>query len=118
MKNTLQLIFKDHRPLIYLSIINTVLAGFFIAFCLIKTNFSVPVIGGLWNSPNGFYEIQWYYALLWPLLGLFIAIVHPFVALRLFKDKGAEAASIFLGISIATIVLAIAFFAKLTGSYL
>ena len=83
---------------------------------LLNLSAATPKIWARYSDiTRGYSEGSWWYLLSFSILGLTLGISHILIAARLYTKRSASVALLFLGISLAVVLIAIAFLTKILG---
>ena len=106
---------KDRKVLIWMIVLVLMGAGM-ILVPVVNLN---PAVLRTWvrysDINSGYAEGNWWYLLSFSVLGLVMSVGHCLLAARLYAKRGASVAMMFLVVSIAMIVVAMAFLVKILG---
>jgi hypothetical protein len=111
-----KLIYRNDRKVL-VAMIFLLLAGV-ILFLLPLLNLN-PAIPRTWvrysDINNGYAEGSWWYLLSFSVLAVIMSIGHCLIGARAYSKRGAGVAMLFLMVSIAMVLMAIAFLLKILG---
>lgn len=104
LSKSLKVIAKEHRPLMFLMLLLFLMGVSLFIFSLVtlKTGSSVVKIG--YGDIGGYRDGSWLDMLTFPLLSLIFAILHNFLAVRIFEKRGDGSAKAFILISIILVI--------------
>lgn len=100
-------IYQEERLMFVLMLLNIVLALALMVFSIIKLNPSAAVVKIGYGDIGGYRDGTWSEMLAFPLLAIVLGILHDFIAVRIYRKRGAGMTKFFL---ITTTVLIIGAF--------
>lgn len=100
-------IYKEERLMFVLMLINIAAGLALLIFSIIKLNPSAAVIKTGYGDIGGYRDGTWTEMLAFPLLAIVLGILHDFIAIRIYRKRGAGMTKFFL---ITTTVLIVGAF--------
>ena len=97
-------IYKEERLMFILMLLNIALSLALLVFSIIKLNPSASVVKIGYGDIGGYRDGTWSEMLAFPLLALIFGILHNFIAVRIFKKRGAGMTKFFLTTTTVLIV--------------
>ena len=114
LKEDIKKIYQTERILLVFMIINFLLGVALLIFSLIKINPSSSVIKVGYGDIGGYRDGSWTDLVAFPLLAILFGIMHNFIAVRIFHQRGAGMAKFFILITTLLIVGAFVVLIRLT----
>lgn len=100
-------IYQEERLMFVLMLLNIALALALMIFSIVKLNPSAAVVKIGYGDIGGYRDGTWSEMLAFPLLAIVLGILHDFIAVRIYRKRGAGMTKFFL---ITTTVLIIGAF--------
>lgn len=115
LKADFKIIYQKERIMLILMIINLLLSIALIIFSFIKMSPETPVIKVGYGDIGGYRDGSWTDLIAFPLLGLLFGVLHNFIAMRIFHQRGAGMTKFFLIITTLLIIGAFIVFVRLVN---
>lgn len=127
-KADLKLIYREHRPLLYMMVGLLMLALILLIYAILnlKTGAVVKIgygdigryQGGEWSSminSGGYYDGSWVNMLAFPILAIMFGGLHNILAVKLFKKRGEGLAMVLVVMSICLVLMSFVVLGRLLG---
>ena len=110
-----KLIWKKDKGLIIWMVLNFALSGglFFVAIWNLEP--SVTRYFARYSDMASYSSESWWYLFSFAILAVVMGVGHTLLAARLFKKRGKDIARLFLGTSMAMLVVAVVFLGNIVG---
>ena len=89
-------VYQTERGIMFLMILNFILAIGLLIFSIITLNPNAPVVKTGYGDIGGYRDGSWISLLAFPLLALTFGILHSILSLRIFRKRGGGMAKFFL----------------------
>lgn len=114
LKTDFKKIYQNERVMLVLMIINFALSLALMIFSLTKLNPSSSVIKIGYGDIGGYRDGAWTDLIAFPLLALLFGVMHNFIAVRIFHQRGAGMAKFFIIVTTMLIIGAFTVLIRLT----
>lgn len=122
-------VYVKHRTMFTLMVVTTIFSIILFIYSMVNLHPNASVVkvsygdigryqGGEWSSMSnsgGYHDGSWQAMLVYPLFALIFGTLHNVIALRIFRKKGDKIASVFLAVTIASILFATLILWRLLG---
>ena len=109
-------IFKKDRGLIGWMAGQLVLAAGLFLVAVVNLNPARPKVWARYSDiSSGYVEYDWWYLWAFAILAVVLGAGHVLLEVRLARERGKDVARLFLGVSVALIVLALSFLLNIVG---
>ena len=113
-KEDIKKIYQKERTTLALMILNFILSLGLVILSFIRLNPSSSVIKVGYGDIGGYRDGSWTDLIAFPLLAVLFGIMHNFIALRIFHQRGAGMAKFFIFITMLLIIGAFTVLIRLT----
>ena len=113
--DTFKTIYRNDRGVVVWMIILLLFSVLLVVMSLFGLNPSSSMVGVGYTDLGGYRDGRWYYVLAFSGLGLVIGLLHNMIAVKLYKKRGSSMATLFIIISIAVVLLAVAMLMNVLG---
>lgn len=113
-KADIKTIYQNERLTITLMILNLLLAIVLMIFSIAKLNPASSVVKIGYGDIGGYRDGAWSDLIAFPLLAILFGVVHNFIAVKIFRKRGAGMAKFFLVVTMALTVGALIVLVRLT----
>ena len=113
LKADFKIIYQKERIMLVLMIINFLLSIALVIFSLIKMSPETPVIKIGYGDIGGYRDGAWTDLIAFPLLAVLFGVIHNFIAMRIFHQRGAGMTKFFLTVTTLLIIGAFIVFVRL-----
>ena len=113
-KTDFKIIYQKERIMLTLMVINLLLAIALAIFSFIKLNPDTAVVKVGYGDIGGYRDGSWTDLIAFPLLAVLFGIIHNFIAVRIFRKRGAGMTKFFLTVTTLLIIGAFIVFVRLT----
>ena len=108
-------IYHSERGIIFLMILNLVLAIALLVFSIIHLNPGSTVVKIGYGDIGGYRDGTWFDMIAFPILAVVFGVLHSFLALRVYEKRGGGMAKFFLVITTTLILGAFLVLVRLLG---
>lgn len=113
-KADIKTIYQNERLTIWLMILNLLMAIILMIFSITKLNPASSVVKIGYGDIGGYRDGAWSDLIAFPLLAMLFGLLHNFIAVKIFRKRGAGMAKFFLVVTMVLTVGTFIVLARLT----
>jgi len=109
-------IFKKDRGLLWWMGLDFLLSVWLFVLPIANLDSAKPKVWARYSDiGNGYSQGDWWYLLSFSILAIVLGVGHVLISARLYTKRGKDIARLFLGMSVAIIIIAIRFLMSIVG---